>query len=42
MEGSYKFLQKLWTLHNTFIEKINLKENKGENNEHLKVHKFTN
>ena len=27
MEGSYKFLQKLWTLHNMFIEKINLNEN---------------
>ena len=40
MEGSYKFLQKLWTLHNTFIEKINLKENnegEGEN-----ISKFTN
>ena len=26
MEGSYKFLQKLWTLHNTFIEKLILKK----------------
>ena len=39
MEGSYKFLQKLWTLHNIFIEKINANENKNENND---ISKFTN
>ena len=39
MEGSYKFLQKLWTLHNIFIEKINANENKNENDD---ISKFTN
>ena len=39
MEGSHKFLQKLWTLHNIFIEKINANENKNENNN---ISKFTN
>ena len=40
MEGSYKFLQKLWTLHNMFIEKINLNENLDKKNENIS--KFTN
>ena len=39
MEGSYKFLQKLWTLHNIFMEKINTNENKNENDD---ISKFTN
>ena len=39
MEGSYKFLQKLWTLHNTFLKKINSDDNKNNNND---ISKFTN
>jgi leucyl-tRNA synthetase len=39
MEGSYKFLQKLWKLHLIFIDKINLDENDmGDEN----ISKFTN
>jgi len=40
MEGSYKFLQKLWTLHNMFMEKINSKENYEKKGE--QISKFTN
>ena len=39
MEGSYKFLQKLWTLHNTFLKKINLDESKNKDDD---ISKFTN
>ena len=41
MEGSYKFLQKLWTLHNTFLKKINSDENKN-NEVDDNISKFTN
>ena len=39
MEGSYKFLQKLWTLHNTFLKKINSDESKNKDDD---ISKFTN
>ena len=39
MEGSYKFLQKLWILHNLFIVKINADESNNENDD---ISKFTN
>ena len=39
MLASYKFLQKLWTLHQKIKEKIKLKENKVDSDE---VSKFTN
>jgi leucyl-tRNA synthetase len=39
MLASYKFLQKLWTLHQKIKEKIKLTENKVDSNE---VTKFTN
>ncbi len=39
MVASYKFIQKLWILHNTIKEKIKLKFNNPENNE---LDKFTN
>ena len=39
MLASYKFLQKLWTLHQKIKEKIKLTENKVDSNE---VSKFTN
>ena len=39
MESAYKFIQKLWSLHNNFINKINLdQKNSAENN----LSKFTN
>ena len=39
MEGSYKFIQKLWLLHKKFIEKININE-KGNLDE--EITKYTN
>ena len=39
MEGSYKFVQKLWTLHKRIIEKINKNEN-GNNDKNIT--KYTN
>ena len=41
MEGSYKFLQKLWTLHNTFLNKINSDKNKNKDVDD-NISKFTN
>jgi len=40
MVASYKFLQKLWTLHNKIKEKISIKDTLENNNEDLE--KFTN
>ena len=40
MVASYKFIQKLWTLHQRIIEKINVSENK--NNEADVITEFTN
>ena len=40
MLASYKFVQKLWLLHNKIKEKINLKNNSNE--ESSKLSKFTN
>ncbi len=40
MVASYKFLQKLWTLHNKIKDKI--KKNAKSNNENLNLEKFTN
>ncbi len=40
MESSYKFLQKLWTLHNTIINKIELNEKLKNDNE--EISKFVN
>ena len=39
IEASYKFIQKLWALHNKIIEKINNNENKDEDDEFIR---FTN
>jgi leucyl-tRNA synthetase len=39
IEASYKFIQKLWALHNKIIEKIKNNENKDEDDEFIK---FTN
>ena len=39
MESSYRFIQKLWGLHNNLIEKINLNEAKTKNEN---IQKFTN
>ena len=39
MEGSYKFIQKLWLLHKKFLEKISYNE-KGDNDEGIT--KYTN
>jgi leucyl-tRNA synthetase len=39
MESSYKFLQKLWGMHNVFLEKIKEKNNKKGNEE---ISRFTN
>jgi leucyl-tRNA synthetase len=39
IEASYKFIQKLWALHNKIIEKINNNENKDEDDELIR---FTN
>ncbi|OUW63090.1 MAG: leucine--tRNA ligase [Pelagibacteraceae bacterium TMED201] len=39
MEGSYKFIQKLWLLHKKFLEKINVNE-KGDFDE--EITKYTN
>ena len=39
MEGSYKFIQKLWLLHNKFLKKIDINE-KGNFDE--KITKYTN
>ena len=39
MEGSYKFIQKLWTLHQKIINKIN-EDEKGINDENIS--KYTN
>jgi len=47
MEGSYKFIQKLWSLHKKFSNKINNNE-KGQNDENITkftntlIHKITN
>ena len=40
MESAYKFLQKLWTLHNTIINKIELNEKQNANDE--EISKFVN
>ena len=39
IEASYKFIQKLWALHNKIIEKINNNENEDEDDEFIR---FTN
>jgi len=39
MESSYKFLQKLWGMHNVFLEKIKEKNNEKGNEE---ISRFTN
>ena len=39
IEASYKFIQKLWALHNKIIEKIKNNENKNEDDKFIK---FTN
>ena len=40
MESSYKFIQKLWGLHNTIIDKIKLDEN--QNKDGSEISKFVN
>ena len=41
MSASFKFIQKLWSLHNKVLDKINNEYNEEENNELLKfTHKF--
>ncbi len=47
MIGSYKFIQKLWIMHNKIMEKINLKDEKGREEDLIKytnqlIYKFTN
>ena len=39
MEGSYKFIQKLWGLHTKIMDKINLNEQQNDNKN---IDKFTN
>jgi leucyl-tRNA synthetase len=40
MDASYKFIQKLWVMHNMIIDKINLDEKETDNND--KISKYTN